>query len=260
VSSNLSRGLAVLEYLTTHVDGLTLNAIAEPLGIPRSATHRVLAELIDAGFVKHGGDFSPYQLTFKLARMGLSYMAESGVTELAQPVVNRLAMASGELARMSIVDGARLIWVAKAQGARGGLRYDASSDPGEEVRLFCSSNGQAWLSCMSDEKALEIVMHQGFNPESYGPNAPKTITELLARLAEVRKNGYAAVHESYEVGSSAIAAPVFHSADKRVIGAVSIAGPEARMKPERMQELAKLVLAAAAELSALSMGIRTASG
>jgi IclR family acetate operon transcriptional repressor len=256
VSSNLSRGLAVLEYLSTHPDGLTLNGIAEPLGIPRSATHRVLAELVDAGFVKHGGDFSPYQLTFKLARMGLAHMAESGVTELVQPVINRLAAASGELARMSILDGTRLIWVAKAQGARGGLRYDANSDPGEEVRLFCSSNGQAWLSCLSDEKALEIVMRQGFNPEAYGPNAPKTVKDLLACLAEAREKGYAAVHESYEIGSSAIAAPVFHVVDKRVIGAVSIAGPEARMKPERMKELATLVLATAQELSALSVGIR----
>ncbi|MDD3937188.1 IclR family transcriptional regulator [Rhodoferax sp.] len=259
MSSNLSRGLAVLEFLSHHVEGLSLNGVAEPLGLPRSAAHRVLAELIEAGYVKHEGDFSPYRLTFKLASIGLSYMAESGVVELVQPTIDKLAISSGELARMSIVDGTKLIWVAKAQGARGGLRYDVDSDPGEEVRLFCSSNGLAWLSTLPDEKALEIIMKQGFNPEDYGPNAPKTIQDLLACLAACRKKGYAVAHDMYEEGIAAIAAPVFHAVDKRVIGAVSIAGPESRLKGARLEDFAPMVLDAAREISALSLGIRAAA-
>lgn len=259
MSSNLSRGLAVLEFLSRHVDGLSLNGVAEPLGLPRSAAHRVLAELIEAGYVRHEGDFSPYRLTFKLASIGLSYMAESGVVELVQPVIDKLAMASGELARMSIVDDNKLIWVAKSQGARGGLRYDVDSEPGEEVRLFCSSNGHAWLSTLSDEKALEIIMKQGFNPSDYGPNAPKTIQELLECFSACRSKGYAIAHDMYEEGIAAIAAPVLHAEDKRAIGAVSIAGPESRLRGSRLEALAPLLVAAANELSALSLGIRAAA-
>ncbi|MDB5847145.1 MAG: IclR family transcriptional regulator [Rhodoferax sp.] len=256
MSSNLPRGLAILELLSRNVDGLPLHAIAEPLQIPRSAAHRVLAELTTAGFVRQEGELMPYRLTLKLATLGMAYLNESGIAEVVQPVLNRLAAATSELARMSVVDGERLVWVAKAQGARGGLRYDANSDPGEEVRLFCSSNGQAWLAALTDERALHMVMKQGFNPEAYGPNAPKTITEFLACLAEGRRKGYSDVHESYEVGSAAIAAPVWNAKHTMVIGSVSVAGPEARMKAERMPELGALVMSAAEELSVLSVGIR----
>ena len=257
MSSNLPRGLATLELLAQHIDGLPLHAIAKFLDTSRSTAHRVLAELVSCGYVRQHAEFTPYRLTIKMATLGLTYLADTGATELVQPVLDKLASATGELARMSFVEGERLIWVARAQGARGGLRYDATSDPGEEVRLFCSSNGQAWLSCFSDEKALEIMLRQGFGePGSFGPNAPRNIQAFLACLHEARSRGYAAVHDSYEVGISAMGAPVRHSVDQRVIGAVSMAGPTARLTPERMEELSPLVLAAAAELSANSAGIR----
>ena len=257
MSGNLPRGLAVLELLARHVDGLPLHAIAHALDTSRSTAHRLLAELVANGYVRQEGEFNPYRLTLKLATLGLTYLADTGVTELVQPILNKLASATGELVRMSLVEGERLIWVAKAQGARGGLRYDATSDPGEEVRLFCSSNGHAWLSCLSDEKALEIVSRQGFGePGSFGPNAPRTIQAFLDCLHLARRRGYAAVHESYEVGTSAMSAPVHLSGDQRVIGAVTIAGPTARLTPERMEDLAPELIATAAELSKNSAGIR----
>lgn len=259
MSSNLPRGLAVLELLTRNSEGLPLHAIASAISVPRSTAHRILAELVASGYVQQAGDFNPYRLTLKLATLGLQYFTATGVVELVQPVLDELAQASGELARMSIVEGERLIWVAKAQGARGGLRYDALSDPGEEVRLFCSSNGQAWLSSLSDQKALEIVARQGFGePGEFGPNAPHTIEAFLDHLRLARERGYAIVHESYEIGSSAIAAPVIHPATHVAIGAVSVAGPEARMKNKQVDQLIPLILAAAAELSKLSPGIRAA--
>jgi IclR family transcriptional regulator, acetate operon repressor len=184
-SSNLPRGLVVLELLVKHVDGLPLKVIAEELDVSRSMAHRVLAELVQCGYVQQDGELSPYRLTIKLASMGLAYLGHTGITRLVQPVLEELAYSTGELVRMSLVEETRLIWVAMVQGARGGLRYDASSDPGEEVCLFCSSNGYAWLSCLTDEKALEYVSRQGWGEQSkYGPNAPKNIQDFLGRLKE----------------------------------------------------------------------------
>lgn len=259
MSSILSRGLHVLELLTNHPAGLPLHAIADELGIPRSNTHRILADLVTAGFVKQAEEFMPYRLTLKLATLGLHYFTATGVAEIVQPVLNRLAQESGELARMSMVENDKLIWIAKAQGAKGGLRFDAASDPGEDVRLCCSSNGMAWLSTLSDEKALELVSRQGFIGEGeYGPNAPRTVVSIIERLHLARSQGYATACETYEIGTSAIAAPIRKS-NRGAIGAVSIAGPAARMTPARLDELAPLVMQAAHELSAVSDSIMAAA-
>lgn len=256
MSSNLTRGLTVLELLTHHAEGLPLHAIATELVVPRSTAHRILMELVNDGYLRQqDGDFSPYRLTLKLATLGMQFLSATGVVELVQPVLDKLAARSGELARMSIVENDRLIWVAKAQGARGGLRYDALSDPGEEVRLFCSSNGQAWLSTLTDQKALEVALRQGFGePDQFGPNAPRTVDTLLRSIQQARQRGYAMVYETYEIGLAAIAAPVFGSDGKSAIGAVSVAGPAARM--QHPDALIEMIRQAAGELSALSSGIR----
>ena len=80
--------------------------------------------------------------------MGLSFLSKTGVVDIAQPVIDRLAEATEELVRLAIVDGQRLTLVAKAQGARSGLRYDP--DMGIELQLSCSAAGHAWLMTLPE--------------------------------------------------------------------------------------------------------------
>src|SRR4029434_4269524 len=120
-------------------------------------------------------------LTTKLASMGLSFLSKSGVADIAQPVINRLAHSTEELVRLAIVDGERLTLVAKAQGAKSGLLYDP--DTGIDLRLSCSAAGQAWLMTLPEDVAIQYVMRQGIgDPRNYGPNAPTSMKSLLKIL------------------------------------------------------------------------------
>ena len=80
-------------------------------------------------------------LTAKLASLGLGFLSSSGIVDIAEPLLERLANESGELARLSSIDGDRLTWVAKALGFRKGLRYDP--DMGTDARLSCTASGHA---------------------------------------------------------------------------------------------------------------------
>src|SRR4029450_3980939 len=100
-----------------------------------------------------------YALSTKLASIGLSFLSKSGVVDIAQPVIKRVAEATRELARLAIVDGERLTLVAKAQGARSGLLYDP--DMGIDLRLSCSAAGHAWLMTLPEDLAIQCVTRQG---------------------------------------------------------------------------------------------------
>lgn len=172
------RTMAVLEFLATQMEGTPLALIAGELDIPRSACHRLLVDLKNCGYVRQLREHGDYVLTTKLVGLGLGYLATSGIVDIAQTVLDRLAEKSGELVRLAIVDGDRLTWVAKSQGALKGLRYDP--DMGMDTILSCSATGHAWMMTMTDERALELVSRQGFGqPKQYGPNAPTTIAGLL---------------------------------------------------------------------------------
>src|SRR5450830_124867 len=225
----LERTLAILEYLAAQAEATPLALLADELEIPRSACHRLTTELVG---------------------LGLSFLATSGIVDIAQTTLDRLADLSGELVRLAIVDGDRLTWVAKAQGARKGLRYDP--DMGMDTILSCSATGHAWMLTMSDERALELVSRQGFGkPKDFGPNAPTTIKALLGFLEAGRKRGYAMINEVFAPGMTAMAAPIQRKAYP-TIGVISIAGPLMRLSEKRMQELGPALLAAATELAAAS--------
>ena len=155
----LERTLGILELLARHGEGLDLAIIADDLAIPRSAAHRLLADLTRVGYVRQVQGRGSYVLTTKLMAMGLSYLSSAGIVDVAQPLLDRLAEHSGELVRLSVIDGKRLTWVAKAQGSKQGLRYDP--DMGSDARLSCSASGLAWMMTLSDDAALAAVSEQG---------------------------------------------------------------------------------------------------
>lgn len=250
MSGVLERTLGILELLAQHGEGVELAAIADQLDIPRSAVHRLLADLIRCGYVRQLRDHGDYMLTTKLVSMGLSFLSHSGIVDIAQPLLDRLAEISGELVRLSVIDGNRLTWVARAQGARQGLRYDP--DMGSDARLSCSSSGLAWMAALSDEQALALVSQQGIGqPEDYGPNAPRTLQEVLATVAATRERGYSITQETYTPGLNAMAAPVRFNGQPP-IGIISIAGPSVRFTEARMQALAAELLSFAGQMAAAS--------
>jgi len=250
MGSALDRGLGILEYLAGHADGAPLAAIADELSIPRSACHRLLAELVQRGYVRQVRAHGDYVLTTKVVALGLSFLSIRGTVDVAQPLLDRLAAASGELVRLAVVDQDRLTWVAKAQGAPKGVRYDP--DMGSDATLSCTASGHAWLLTLTDERALELVSRQGFGtPKDYGPRAPTTVKALLGFLHAARVRGYAVIDEVFAPGMAAIAAPV-QPRGRPAIGVVSVAGPRERLTMERMQALAPALLAAAAELATRS--------
>jgi DNA-binding IclR family transcriptional regulator len=251
--SLVDRLLALIELLADRPAGLPLQAIAASIGIPKSAAHRLLGDLQRNRYARQDEATARYFLTTRFVSLGFRYLAASGVVDLAQPALDRLAADTGELVRLGIIDGDRQTWVAKAQGARTGLRYDA--DMGMEAPLSCTASGHAWLACLTDEEAIELVMRQGFgSDEPRGPNAPRTISALLERLRLARKRGYATVVDSSALGTSAMAAPIRHRTGQRVIGVVSVAGPSVRLTEARMRELGPQVLATAAELAEVCEG------
>lgn len=247
MSGALEKSLAILEYLVAHPDGVALARISTDLNQLRSGCHRTLHELIGYGYVRQMPQKGDYALTTKMASMGLSFLSRSGVVDIAQPVIDRLARATGELVRLAIVDGDRLTLVAKAQGARSGLLYDP--DMGIDLRLSCSAAGHAWLMTLPEDEALQRVVRQGLGtPRQFGPNAPTSVKALTALLRAHAKRGYSLIQDMYAPGMSSMAAPVQRKGEPAA-GVIVVAGPSARLSARAMARFGPDLLAAAGELA-----------
>jgi DNA-binding IclR family transcriptional regulator len=252
VYSPAQRCLDLLELLADAPDGLALAGVCARLKLPKSAAHRFLAVLAARGFVRQDAATQRYALTLKLASLGFRFLAGTGWPDLARPVLDALAARTGELARLALVDGDTLTWVAKAQGAATGLRYDA--DAGRSVILHATATGKVWLASLPEARALELCAREKrLGMRGLGPNAVTTLAALRRELRLTRRRGWGEAVEEGEPGVAAIAVAVRPRGDPDadVCATVSIAGPLARMNAPRRAALARAAQASALELSQL---------
>ncbi|MEZ5864727.1 MAG: IclR family transcriptional regulator [Geminicoccaceae bacterium] len=182
------RAFAILELLVGVPGGLGLGEICARLDIPKSIAHRLLALLAERGLVRQDPATGHYALTLELSLMGARHLAGIGLIDVGQPILDRLAVATGELCRLAVVEGDGMVWVAKAQGARYGLRYDP--DAGTRVVLHATATGKAWLATLPEAEALRIVEATGFAPpRHFGPKAIREGKAFGAELARTRERG-----------------------------------------------------------------------
>lgn len=255
--STAKRAFLVLEHLAGRPDGVMLTEICDVLELPKSVGHRLLALLQEAGYVRQDPSNDRYALTLKLTMLGLRHYVRTGIDDLVQPMLDSLAADTGELARLAVVDGQRLVWVAKAQGARSGLRYDpdVDHDTGHDVILHATATGKAWLATLPEDDALAIVEATGLRtPGRFGPHVVKTLTDFRALLLQARRRGYGEAVEEGEPGTAAVAVAVRDlsaGAGTEAVAMLSLAGPLLRFGPERRALLAERLASAARDLGAI---------
>lgn len=246
----VERALDILTLLADHPHGLPVSDVSRRLDLPKSAVHRLLTILTTRGLAAQDEFSQRYRMTVKLAAIGFRFLAASGITEICQPSLDRLAARTGELVRMALLEDDALIWIARAQGALTGLRYDP--DMGQTVVLHATATGKAWLATLDDSEALSYVKARGFVvPSRFGTPKIRDEASLFAELAVTREQGYGTSIEEGEPGTCAVSCAILDPQTRKAIGTVSVAGPVARLPASRIAEIAPDLKATAAEISDL---------
>jgi len=246
------RCLAILELLADGAREMPLGEIAERLALPKSGAHRMLATLVDLGWAEKDPGTSFYRLSMRLAVLGQQLYVATGIPDICQPLLDRLASECHEFARLAVVDGHSLVWVAHAQGATAGLMYQPSLTS-NTVPLFATASGKAWLATLASDEALSTLVKNGGvrSGDRYGPNVVRSLDAFLREVKATARRGYGIALSEAEFGVTAVAAAIRAGEDAPALGTVSIAGPSARITEKRAHELAPMVLQTARELSSM---------
>ena len=251
MSQLIERVLDVLELLASRPAGMALSDLCRDRKLPKVTAHRVLSTMVERGFVEQDKFSERYRLTLKTTAIGFQFLAETRITDLCQPILDKVAVKTGELARLAIADGDSLTWVAKSQGALSGLKYDPNM--GHPVVLHATAVGRAWLATLEEAKALRIVRARGFAvPDHFHRCSVTDEAMLRAELDRIRKRGYGLAREEGEAGMAAVGCAVFDPFDPtRAVATVSVAGPIVRMTSSRIPDIAAILKVAAGDLSSM---------
>jgi len=221
-----------------HAPGsVTFTELAAATGLAKSTTSRLLLALERNGLVRRddSGRFRPGEMFVRFAWRG---GAEAGLTEVAQPYLDRLGEATGETVNLGVGRDGMVEQIAQVDS---GYLIGATNWLGRAVPLHCSAAGKVLLA-HGAAKLLAGRLERCTD---------QTITSravLEAELAAVRERGFAVIDGELEPGLVAVAAPI-HRDGGAVVAALSVSGPGTRLTPPRIADVAAACVAQARGLS-----------
>ncbi|MDW5598509.1 IclR family transcriptional regulator [Conexibacter stalactiti] len=243
----LVKGIALLDVLLAQPDGRSLAELARATGLPKPTAHRLLGSLLAAGLVRATDD-GGYALGPRCLALGSGFLDGIDLRREALPALRALSEQTGETCHLGV-----LAWA--GGGARPEVVYIEKVDSRHSIRMqsrvgatqpaLTTGLGRALLS-LADEATVAAALAAGVEPRT--PNTTTDPDALRALLAAARERGVALDDVENEAGIRCVAAPIVDHTGAAV-AALSVSGPEMRVKPAQTERFVPLVRAAAAEVS-----------
>jgi IclR family KDG regulon transcriptional repressor len=244
-STSLTRALSLLNALgsptATAGDGLGVVQIASIVGCDKSQVSRTLKTLAEGGFVLRDPDTLRYRLGWRVFSLAAS-ASDQHLLTLTPHVLRQLVASVGEGAHLSVREGREVLTLMSECPDRS---IQAAPWVGRVAPLYCTSAGRALLFDHTDSEVRKLL--EGSDFIAAGPNAPRDLDDVLARLHQARRQGYVMVSEEFEPGHVAVAAPI-RDFRGRVMAALNISAPKFRLR-DSLPEAGQKVRAAADYLS-----------
>lgn len=234
-----ARVLAILRCLGERPAGARLGEVATAVAAPKSSVHRALAALVDSGFARQDAE-GVYHLGFDLLQLVFGYQQAQQSSLVVEPVLRRLADATGETTHYGVLVGSDIVYQAKVSPTR--KTFQMSSVIGGGNPAYRTGLGKALLMHrLRDRAAVQDYVDQ------HGPLLAKTAhtlttaDQLHAAFSEGRERGYALDLQENDLGIVCIAFPLFLDSPTVPAGALSISAVSSRTSAADLQAQAPMV-------------------
>ena len=239
VTKTLDKSLELLEYLARWGQPIGVVDLARALGQAKSNVFRLLVTLESHDFVRQRED-ARYEPTLKLWELGCLIVSRTSLTQVANPVLEQLAMDVGESSQLAVLDRDESIFIDKRNGPQPITGFTRI---GTRAPAYCCATGKVELA-MQTHHAL-----QGFAEELQAHTAATLSTRkaLADELKAIRKAGFAVNRGEWFEDVWGVAAAI-HDHTGIVCASIGIWGPRQRVFPA-VEAIAPKVIEAASTIS-----------
>lgn len=197
----LAKGLRVIEAFTAETPRLSISEAAEIAGLDRATTRRCLLTLAEHGYCAYDGKF--FTVTPRVLRLGTGCLASMPLPRIVQPWLDQLSERIGQSTSVAILDGAEIVYVARAAQRKV---MSIALMPGSRLPAYCTSMGRVMLAALAENQARDILQSHPLQARTV--HTLGDMDAVMAELARVRSQGYAAVDQEVELGLRSVAVPV----------------------------------------------------
>ena len=239
---SVDRAAALLKAIADSARPPTVVELAEKTGLNRSTAWRLLATLDAHGLVERDPVSQRYSVGYAILRIAAS-AEHDAIVRRARPVLERLALETGEAVNLALAKGVQLVYVDQIDPPQ----ILAPNWLGRHVPLHATSSGKAFLAY------LDPAERDGLLGERLEGFTTTTVTDRAAletELAAARQDGYAVSHGELEESLYGASSAVL-SEQGRPLAVLSVWGPESRVSRARLPMIGKLTFNAAGQVGEL---------
>ena len=200
---SFAKGLQVIEAFGVDSPRLSITEVANKTGLDRATARRCLLTLNTLGYADYDGKY--FTLALRSLRLGLAGLASMPLPHVVQPWLDKLSDRIGQSCSVSILDGAEIVYVARAAQRR---IMSIGLMPGSRLPAHSTSMGRVILASLPEDEARALVESCDLSPKT-----PFSMTDaelIMKELRAVRDQGYALIDQEVELGLRSIAVPIFN--------------------------------------------------
>jgi DNA-binding IclR family transcriptional regulator len=228
----LARGLNVLSCFRTSDKVLSNQEIAERCGLPKSTVSRLTHTLTRLGYLQYIESSSRYRLGTATLALGSAMLARMNARQLARPLMQELAEATGAVVAMGTCAQLSMIYV---EICRSRAPVTISLDVGARLPLPSTAMGRAYLAALPDDERQELMAQIRENDRG---SWPKIRAGIEAAVEQYRSLGICSSFGEWQKDLNGIAAAVRPGGGTPTL-AISCGGPAFQLAPDFLLNVAR---------------------
>jgi DNA-binding IclR family transcriptional regulator len=240
---SVDSALRLLTLLGEH-DHVRIAAAADELGVARSTAHRLMQMLVYHGLARQDPESKAYVAGSRLVGLGLQLVRKLDVRNIAHPYIESLVDEVQETVHLMALQAERSVLCLDSVESPCALRV--GSRTGIVFAASASAGGRAILSTLPDEDLMALYPSARLPLHPHSPL--KLRSDLISKLEEARRLGYAFQQNESEAGVSAISAPI-RVGDQVASFSLTVALPTSRVDDTTVAAIGSALIPSANELA-----------
>ncbi|WP_212743159.1 IclR family transcriptional regulator [Microbacterium sp. 2FI] len=242
-NSTADRALNVLQMFTEERPELSAIDVAESLGVARSTAYRYLQTLVQSGFLAESGRGS-FRLGLYVLELARIARKGFGLTELCVPVMRELAEQFHQTVLLTKLMGNAVVCLEREEAREQYVRL--SYERGSVLDINAGASALVLLSAMEDDQARGLLASTPL--KQFTPNTLTDAERIVARLAQIRSDGFAISSGEVDPTAMGVAAPIRRE-NGEVIAAISVVLIRSLVSESQIDSIVEALVTAAAALS-----------
>ena len=219
--TSVVRSFAILTALNTK-NGSTVLQLSAMTGLPRATAYRILATLVNLGYVERGNENGAFFLTGNVLDLSKGIDGQAWVKDYGKPLISTLA--SDVVWPVSLTIPRDATMVMRLSSDFESPMIETRFHTGTLLPLLATASGHSYLAFSAPELREELMTASMTDTYNKLRGTPAQLTTFRGALPTILEKGYAFfsgyAHNAGLKRTAAIAVPIM--VKKKVVGCLSM--------------------------------------